>query len=61
MSLVNIKKALILGAHLGLVAWILFTAFQTNSLSNEVLLTSYGASAIFAFFLFRNAAPAGNA
>lgn len=48
-----LKQSLILAAHIGLLAWILFTAFQTNSLSNTALLLNYLACGASAFALFK--------
>ena len=57
----NVKKASFLGAHIGLLAWILFTAFQTSKLSNLTLALSYSICALAAFFLFRVKVESENA
>lgn len=53
MQSLSYKNIFLIGSHLGLAGWMLYTAFMTSKLSEEVLLINYAFCAIGAFALFK--------
>ena len=53
MQSLSYKNLILIGSHLGLCGWMLYTAFMTSRLSEEALLLNYAFCAIGAFALFK--------